>query len=193
MILGILSDTHGQAGLTASAVRVLQAAGAEAFVHCGDVGGAAVLEQLAGLKAWFVWGNTDEPGPLLTEYVQALGLPLPAEVPLRLDLAGRSISVFHGHEPEFRKLTDAALAGQVALLQDLADGADYILFGHTHLTFDERLGAVRVINPGSIHRVRTPSVATLDLEEDTVRFWQVRAVDVGQRPELVALSDAARG
>ena len=51
MILGILSDTHGHARRTAAAVRLLQQLGAEAFVHCGDVGSPDVLDELAGRRA----------------------------------------------------------------------------------------------------------------------------------------------
>ncbi|MFH1746266.1 MAG: metallophosphoesterase family protein [Planctomycetota bacterium] len=187
MIVGILSDSHGRGDITAAAIRVLREAGAEVFIHCGDIGGGGVLEQLAGLSAWFVWGNTDDPGPLLTGYVQSLGLPLPAEKPLKLILAGRVIVVFHGHEPGFRELADMALAGRVTALSAMTNGADYVLFGHTHIPFDERLGAARVINPGALHRTSTPSVATLDLHTDQVHFWRVKDTEVTEPPQLLEL------
>ena len=47
MVLGILSDTHGHARRTAAAVRLLEQLGAEAFVHCGDIGSPDVLDELA--------------------------------------------------------------------------------------------------------------------------------------------------
>ena len=98
MILGILSDTHGHQHAAAAAVRLLKEAGAEALVHCGDVGGMAVLDELAVLPAWFVRGNTDEPGSLLIEYARSIGITPPMDVPLRIDLDGHSLAVFHGHE-----------------------------------------------------------------------------------------------
>ena len=173
MILGILADTHGDGRIAAQALRVLDAAGADVIVHCGDVGGEAVFNELAGRRARFVWGNSDQPGPLLNAYVRSLGLVVPMEVPLRLELAGRTIAVFHGHEPQFDRLFELAGAGEIALLEELLSGADYVLFGHWHRAFDERFGSARLINPGALYRVRTRSVATLDLRRDVLRFWYV--------------------
>jgi predicted phosphodiesterase len=55
VIVGILSDSHGRHERTARAVELLTTQGTEALIHCGDVGGEAVLEALAGRRAWFVW------------------------------------------------------------------------------------------------------------------------------------------
>lgn len=184
MILGILADTHGDGRIAAQALRVLDAAGADVIVHCGDVGGEAVFNELAGRRARFVWGNSDQPGPLLNAYVRSLGLAVPMEVPLRLELAGRTIAVFHGHEPKFDRLFELASSGEIALLEELLSGADYVLFGHWHRAFDERLGSVRLINPGALHRVRTHSVATLDLRRDVLRFWYVDAEKTEASPLL---------
>ena len=75
-------------------------------------------------------------------------------------MSGKSIQVFHGHEPEFRR----ALRNP---------RADYILHGHTHVPRDERIGGARVINPGALHRARTYTVATLDLDRDALRFHEI--------------------
>ena len=61
MILGILSDTHGRAELTASALATLRSAGAQFFIHCGDLGGESVLDQLAEVQARFVWATRTNP------------------------------------------------------------------------------------------------------------------------------------
>ena len=172
MILGILSDTHGCSARTAHAIRVLQEAGAEAFVHCGDIGSEAVFDQLAGLPAWFVWGNSDTPGPILKRYVQSLGLTLPEEIPLWLELAGKSLIVFHGHEPQFHPIAELHRIGDSQRLKQII-GADYLLFGHSHVAFNERIDSFRAINPGALHRARPYTVATLDLTQDIVRFWQI--------------------
>ena len=183
MILGILSDTHGRVQLASYAVEVLKAAGAEAFVHCGDVGSDAVLDVLAGTRAWFVWGNSDDPGPFMERHARTLGLKLPAEVPLRLELAGKSLAVFHGHESEFARLVHLADVGEYEQLAEQV-AADYLLFGHSHVPFDEHFSTVRAINPGAVHRAHPPSVATLELETDRLRYWQL---DGGQHasPRLV--------
>jgi len=171
MILGILSDSHGQHERTARAIRLLQQCGAEAFVHCGDIGGEQVLDQLAGLRVRFVWGNTDVVDASIVRYARSLGLTPPEGTPLRIESASRIIEVFHGHEPEFARLTrrltrDASSATP-------ASSPRYVLYGHTHYAADARFGAVRVINPGALHRARAYTVATLELTGDTLRFWQV--------------------
>jgi predicted phosphodiesterase len=203
VILGILSDSHGRTRRTARAVRLLKGLGADALVHCGDLGNEAVLDELVGLPAWFVWGNTDSAGPLLRAYARVLGLPVPETVPLRLELAGRSIAIFHGHEPHFtglvRLIRLERIAEFEASLETLVRGSplaaanpaergsetgappqqspavacDYILFGHAHRASDVRVGRVRLVNPGALHRARPATVATLDLKRDDVKFWEV--------------------
>ncbi len=160
MILGILSDTHGQHERAARALTVLKAAGAQAFVHCGDVGGEDVFSQFAGERFWFVWGNCDQASAPLVAFVHSLGLPPPEDVPVRIELEGRHIAVFHGHEPEMLRFQSA--------------GVDYVLHGHSHVRRDERIGGTRFINPGALHRAREYTVATLDLAADRLLFHVVK-------------------
>lgn len=184
MLLGILSDSHGRHERTARAVRILRGYGAEAFIHCGDIGTRLVLDALAGLNAWFVWGNNDVPDdPFLNQYVAALGLPLPPEPPLRVRLAGRCLAVFHGHEPEFGRLIDALRAGRADQVAALVGDAQFVLYGHTHVAADEQLGGVRLINPGALHRARQYTVALLDLESDKLMSVPLPEVD-GAPPYL---------
>ncbi len=171
MILGILSDTHGETRRTADALRLLRQVGAEALVHCGDVGGAEILDQLAGWRAWIQWGNTDPADDTLVAHAESLGLSVAREAPLRLDLAGHHFAVFHGHEPAFLRLLGrkpAGGAGRAGL-----EGCDYVLCGHQHVASDARVGRWRVINPGALHRAEVYTVATLDLSADDLKFWQV--------------------
>jgi predicted phosphodiesterase len=48
-----------------------------------------------------------------------------------------------------------------------------LLQGHTHVRADERVGTVRVINPGALHRAAQKTVATLDTETGEVKFLVV--------------------
>jgi putative phosphoesterase len=179
MILGILSDTHGAQATTARALQVLRQAGAEAFVHCGDVGRADVLDELAGTRAWVVLGNTDGGNQDLLRYGTELGLTMAPSGPLRIELAGRVLAVFHGHERAFSRLM-TGLADEGAVPPDLAR-CDYVLHGHTHSPRDMRVGAagghgagsLRIINPGALHRAVEHTVATLDLQTDRLQFWRV--------------------
>ena len=173
MILGLLSDSHGQHRRTARALELLEQLGAEAFVHCGDVGNEPVLTHFAGRRAWFVWGNTDTPDPLLERYAQSLGLKPAVLTPLVLELAGRRLAVYHGHETEFTRLIRQAGRRDFAAFDKLTEGLGYILHGHTHRATDTRVRHVRLINPGALDRARPHTVATLDLARDALDFWVV--------------------
>ena len=163
MLIGILSDSHGDTAATAAAVRLLQQHGAVHLVHCGDICGEQVLDELAGHRCTFVWGNCDSPSPTMRKYVRALGLPWP-EPPVILELAGKRIAVFHGHERTFAAAADR-------------DDLDYVLYGHTHKYADRREGRIRFINPGALHRARPHTCAILDLTSGEL---SVLRIDTGE-------------
>ena len=173
MILGILSDTHGLHQRTARAISLLEQLGAEAFVHCGDVGADAVLDELAGRRAWIVPGNVDALDPTLIDYAASLDLHVGRIAPLRIELDGRSLAVYHGHESHFSRLLQAIRRHDLAAFSHLTRGVEYVLYGHTHRPADARVAHVRMINPGALERVRPYTVATLDLAGDRLKFWQV--------------------
>lgn len=164
MILGVLSDSHGQHRRTANALRLLKTLGAEAFVHCGDICGDRVIDQFTGLRAWLIPGNCDQVERATVLYAATLGVKLEFEKPLVLDLAGRRIAVFHGHEAAFARLLDGA---------PRSPSYDYVLHGHTHQPRDERVGRYRVVNPGALHRAAVYTAATIDLKQDAVSHWIV--------------------
>jgi len=153
MKIGILSDTHDQLARCEQAVALLQAAGAEALVHCGDLTEADILSACAVLPCYFVFGNNDyhSVAPLreMAEVTGATALELGGII----HLADKSIAVTHGHlRVEERRL--------------LAQNPDYLLRGHTHIVEDRREGVTRFINPGALHRARQFTVALLDLASD---------------------------
>jgi putative phosphoesterase len=173
VILGILSDTHGFHQRTAHAITLLEQLGAEAFVHCGDIGGEAVLDELAGRRAWIVPGNVDALDPALMCYAESLGLQIADTIPLKIEIAGRAIGVYHGHEPSFSRLARAIRQGDLLAFAGMTAGLDYILYGHVHKPADARVGRVRLINAGALERARPRTVATLDPAGDKLKFWQV--------------------
>lgn len=130
-------------------------------IHCGDVGGVEVFEEMVGRPCTFVWGNTDILTDRLLTFLHTVGIEEPQEVPIRLTLDGKTLAVFHGHEPEFRQSISSPRA-------------QYVLHGHTHETRDERIGQERVINPGALHRARRKTVAVLDLPTDRLSFHELR-------------------
>jgi putative phosphoesterase len=163
MLIGILSDTHDRVNAMAAAIQLLQEHHAEYFIHCGDVGGEAVLDHLAGLAAAFVWGNNDWDRKSLEAYAERLGIKcLGAEG--ELELGGKRVVVMHGDDFAARQ---RVLAGQ---------SCDYLLEGHTHVRKDEHVGTVRCINPGALYRARQKTVALLDTAMDQLTFLQVPGV-----------------
>ncbi len=159
MLIGIMSDSHGDAAETARAVALLKSRGATKLVHCGDICDLTVLDELAGHDAVFVWGNCDHLDGSLLRYVDAIGLPRPT-VPVTFDVGPRRIAVFHGHE---RGFSSAVKSGRF----------DIIFYGHSHEYADHRENGCRLINPGALHRARIHTVAMLDLSSDELTFLDV--------------------
>ncbi len=161
MIVGILSDTHGAVEAAKAGIAILREAGAEYFVHCGDVGSTDVLDQLAGLQAAFVYGNTDWNRDELKSYAAKLDISCLGERGV-LILEDTRIAVMHGDDER-------------AMKKIITDGsANYLLSGHTHLRDDRRIGSVHLINPGALYRTAVKSVAVLDTDTDTVRFLSLK-------------------
>ena len=153
MVIGLISDTHGL--LRESALRALR--GVEIILHAGDVGDAAILEELGKLAPVVaVRGNVDTGA-----WAEALPVTAVANAGSGEDLhaarcaSARSepgnIRISHGRERTFPRSPG----------QTERDGVLYI-------------------NPGSAgpRRFNLPiTVARLDLER---RPWQVEFIDVSQ-------------
>lgn len=162
MIIGILSDTHDRDAAMAAGLKVLGAAGAEFYVHCGDIGSQRCVDLLAGLACAFVFGNTDFDRAALARYAASIDVGCYGNF-ADLELAGSKVAVTHGDDYRLKQ----------RLLSDQKH--DYLLQGHTHVAADERVGRTRVINPGALHRATRKTVATLDTERDELRFHVVSA------------------
>ena len=158
MRIGLLSDTHGRTGRLRKALEALAAHDPHALVHCGDIGSADCVELLAsaGVPSYLTLGNMDRDAAGLFEAAETVGMTAShdrVEVPLG---DGRYLAATHGHHE--------------ALLNELVAGEQfpYVCHGHSHRIRDERIGGVRVINPGALHHPRAgaPSVAILDTDTD---------------------------
>lgn len=167
MKIGVISDTHGVVDRTRQAVEVFDREGIDNVIHCGDVGGLELLQLFVGKHLWFVWGNTDRPVLSWRAAVETWGFAWPDRSPLRLELGGKRILVAHGHESTFR-----------GVLRQCE--ADFLFYGHSHSRQHVRIGPCEVINPGAIHRTSLPTVAVVDLKSGTVRFLDLKGMDVGE-------------
>lgn len=125
----VISDSHGR---TSALREVLELHGAPDVIFLGD--GLRDIEEMESLypdrRFYKVAGNCD----------------FGAAEPLtgRLEIAGRRIFYTHGHAYHvkygLRELKDAARR----------DGADIVLYGHTHAAFSEYDDGLYVMNPGAV-------------------------------------------
>ena len=149
MLIGILSDTHGDLDGTRQAVRVFQSLEVDMVLHCGDVGQPGVVSLLSAWPVHFVLGNVDRDGTLWEGLTES-GNVFHARFG-RLTLEGRSIALLHGDDTT--RLRGAVSSGEW----------DLVCHGHTHCASKHRVGKTLVINPGAISRTYQPSVAMVEL------------------------------
>jgi len=158
MKIGIVSDSHGNAPALRWAVDELLRRGATVIVHCGDLGSGECLDVLgaAAADAYAVAGNMDFSPRSLEDHAGQCGVRFGRDSVVVLLDQGRYLAVTHGNKPQ--------------ILQGLIDSGDYpyVCCGHTHEPADQRVGGVRVINPGALDRSGRPSAALLDTAADTV-------------------------
>jgi putative phosphoesterase len=159
----LLSDTHISASRPGrrlpDAVYALLLDGVDAVVHAGDVTAPELLHELAGFApVHAVLGNND------------VELQLPDR--LEVDLDGVRVAVVHDSGPA---------AGRQERLRRWFPAADVVVFGHSHLPWDQTdAGGQRHLNPGSpTERRRAPSrtVGLLEVEAGTIAGYEL--VDLG--------------
>lgn len=157
MLLGVLSDTHGHARYTLDGLRLLESLGAERILHCGDIG-SVELPRLFTLPTDFVFGNVDHEVEELRMAIEAAGHTCHGREGT-LELAGVPIALLHG---------DDTLRYQALL----SSGAwRLICSGHTHRREWRRVHETWLLNPGALYRATPHSVATIQLPELAVQFW----------------------
>jgi hypothetical protein len=156
--VGIISDTHGV--LAHEAITLL--ASADHIVHAGDIGEAAILDELAALAPLTaVAGNID--GFVCGD----------AREEARVILGGQQIYVTHILERPGRIRADVA-----ARLR--REPADIVIFGHSHLPHNETVGGILYFNPASAgpRRFGYPrSVGFIEIDGTDRRAWHVALDD----------------
>ena len=149
MIVGVLSDTHGDVFAAEQAYRKLEEA--EAWIFLGDGQREADwLEMESKKPAYRVKGNCDAGD-------------IPAE--MALTLAGAKLLIAHGHTfaVSYDRLRLALRAQEL--------GCCAALYGHTHVPEIEYMAGVQLICPGSPsapRNGRAKSFARLDIRDGNV-------------------------
>lgn len=139
----IASDSHGRSDL----LEKIEQAYPNAFLylHCGD------LEDNPGAYPnWvFVKGNNDWTGDMPYQKI--------------LRLSGHTIWMLHSDHFRYNNRNEALAA------EAKRNGADIVLYGHTHCSFDQFVNGIHEINPGSLWLPRDgkePSYARMIIEDD---------------------------
>jgi putative phosphoesterase len=139
----VISDTHGL--LRPGALARL--AGVDRILHAGDIGGPALLAELAAIApVTAVRGNNDR---------DAWGRSLPETAVI--EAAGRRIYMLHDRN-------------QLAI-DPRAEGFAVVISGHSHKPGQRREGGVLYLNPGSAgpRRFKLPiTVARLHVTDDNI-------------------------
>ena len=159
----VLSDTHIRAGggrrLPDAAYEALHAA--EVVLHAGDIVTAELLHELSGFAPTYaVLGNNDRE-PALSH--------LPED---RLEIIdGVRVAMIHDSGPR---------AGREARMRRRFPDADVVVFGHSHIPWNELGADGRLLfNPGSPTERRSQPYSTigvLDLEGGQVTGHQIVVV-----------------
>ena len=132
MRIAVLSDTHSPRFWTGCPPQVAAALdGVDLILHAGDVclrETLEELEQLAPVRA--VRGNND--GEDVTDWG--------ARETLEVDLDGLRVAMIHDSGPK---------SGRGPRLKRLFPDADLVVFGHSHIPWDEQHAGQRAFNPGA--------------------------------------------
>ena len=156
MVIAIISDTHMPRGSrTLPDPCVSRLRGADLIVHAGDFTGESVLDSLEALgpPVAAVHGNADVP---------ALRERLPSERVVNAE--GAMLALIHDAGPA---------KGRFERLRRRFQGADAVVFGHSHLPLHEEREGFAIFNPGSPTERRRASAHTMGLarmEHGCVRF-----------------------
>jgi putative phosphoesterase len=151
MRVAVLSDTHAPRFWKACPPEVARRlAGVDLILHAGDICTAGVLVELAAYApVQAVLGNNDG------DDVLAWG----ARETLELDVGGVAVAMIHDSGPA---------SGRQRRLRARFPTSDLVIFGHSHIPWDDDSEGVHTFNPGSpTDRRRQPrgTMGLLDIED----------------------------
>ena len=151
MLLGVISDTHGY--LNPQVPELLR--GVEHILHAGDIGDNGIIDELSSIApVTAVRGNNDRTG-------RASFFP----EKITLELAGLLILLTH-------QVNVPKVVSDPRIVPYLDASVDVVVFGHSHIALQRRLGPVLFFNPGAAGKRRfklVPSIGILSLGEGEVQ------------------------
>jgi putative phosphoesterase len=159
MRIAVISDTHApRFWKRCPPVVARHLDTAQLILHAGDVCTPAVLEELSSFApVHAVLGNNDGPD------VAAWG----ASSSKQLDIDGLSVAMIHDSGPR---------DGRLNRMRRRFPAAELVIFGHSHIPWNQAKGNLRILNPGSPTDKRRQAHGTLALLE--VADGAVRSVAI---------------
>ena len=136
MILGVVSDTHNHVSNVEKIIDIFNERDVDKVIHTGDITKANTLNRFSRLECPFigVYGNNDLEEIGLDEIAKKNGFNFQLP-PLKLTISNKKIVIFH--EPD-----------EIGFVIEKDPSIDIVIHGHTHRYRNERIGKVRVFNPG---------------------------------------------
>ena len=144
----IVSDTHRK---NENYMKVLQKVGrVDLVIHLGDIEGSEyTIQEAAGCPVEMVAGNND------------FFSSLPSEKTLQI--GKYCVMITHGHHYYIN------MGNEMLKKEAIVQGADIVMYGHTHKPVIEVSDAITAINPGSLsyprQENRKPSYIIMEVDE----------------------------
>ncbi len=178
MIIGILSDTHGNVSGWNDALKIFERESVELILHCGDIlepfarSGSPLRSAMnkSPIPVLAVIGNMDAPRDL-----ELLDFPV---VPLALIQDGSArIVATHGNQLGDR---------HAAYRQARSLGARFFVRGHTHSPQLEKMRGVYLLNPGSAGQPRGKDLrpTAMVLSPAAIRLYAIHTGEVIEEMRL---------
>lgn len=162
MILGLISDTHENVASIVKSKEAFLLHKVNLVVHLGDIISPATIPYFSGLKVKFICGNNDGDIEGLKKKISEINCTYEGSH-VELEADGKQIVGVHGHHAD--------------ILEKLISSRhyDYVIHGHTHKIRNDKVGGVRVINPGAhFYSTKIKTVAILNTDSGEVKFIEVK-------------------
>ncbi len=164
MKIAVLSDSHDNLIASEKAIDKIKSNGIHVIFHLGDIVSPFTLLKFMGFEYYGVFGNNDGEKLLLNKIAEENGAKIEKQ-PLRLVFDGLTFLLYHGtgSVDKTRKTVEAfALSGQY----------DFVLYGHTHMIDNRKIGNCILLNPGEVcgYLFGKQTFAIIDSETQRVKF-----------------------
>lgn len=150
MMIGVMSDSHGDTSAIEKAVKAIGEV--DFWLHAGDFcTDADFLAKHTGKQVYAVAGNCDSAS-------------LPFKVDEFLEIEGRKIWLTHGHKYNVKLGTEDLIWNAKNYEVDI------VIYGHTHISENSSYEGLHVINPGSVARpyYTAPTCLRLTLTKERI-------------------------